>query len=208
MKKGLIIGVIILLILAGGFLFFRGGKKPAETQSGEKKTEQSAPNDNNNVILDTVDKIKSAMLGGQKLECTYTSKEAGKTMSDIHFFSEGKKYRSDYTLNGEKFISISDGETIYNWSDKTKKGTKMAVNCIKDLSADVPQIKDMADQQTAEDVVDNSMNVSCKPAVAVDFSIPSDVVLEDQCEMFRKQMDTLKELKGKIPANINIPGAQ
>ena len=56
----------------------------------------------------------------------------------------------------------------------------------------------MADSITDEEFFENSTDVSCEPYSGADFSVPSDIVFTDQCEM-------LKNMLKNIPAGANIP---
>jgi hypothetical protein len=49
-------------------------------------------------------------------------------------------------------------------------------------------------------------NVRCTPATSEDFSIPTDIVFTDQCEMLKNSMKALESMKGQLPAGMNIPG--
>jgi len=214
MKKGLIAGVVVVLVLAGGFIFLKGGKKTAEAPSGEKKTEQAVVSkDDGNLLLDTADKIKAAMLGGKKMECVFKQDMGDKKQIEMKMQSQGKKFRTSYTVaNGETFNSVSDGEVIYSWSTKTTEGQKMDLKCMEDLSKGVPQADsatgDKIDYKDSETLVDEQPDMNCSSTADIDFSVPSDVKFTDTCAEMKKVFDSMKDWNVNLPQGVNIPVAE
>lgn len=214
MKKNLIIGaVVLILLLVGGFVFLKGGKKTAEAPAGENKTGQSvASKDDGNGLLDTAEKIKNAMLGGKKMECTFKQKGmgAGDKEVEMKMQSQGKKFRTAYTVaNGETFVSVSDGDVIYSWSSKTTEGQKMDLKCMEDLSKGLPQVGDTAgdkiDYKAPEELVSEEPDMKCSPISAIDFSIPGDVKFTDTCAEMKKVFDSMKDLNVNLPQGVGFP---
>ena len=216
MKKNLIIGavVLVLLILVGGLVFLKGGKKTAEAPKGEVKTEKTAESkDDGNLILDTAEKIKNAIAGGKKMECTFKEDLGDGKQTEMKMQSQGEKFRSSYAVKDETFVSVSDGETIYSWSSKTKEGTKMDLKCMDDLSKDVPQVKDDAvddkiDFTEPETLVDEQPDMKCSPILSIDLSVPSDVKFTDTCAEMKKVFESMKDLNVNLPQGINIPQSE
>lgn len=170
---------------------------------GEIKSEESS----GGAILNTVEKVKNAMIGGKKLECTYKIKggEGEEGMSDIKFYSEGKKYKSAYTFNGETTYSISDGETMYSWSEKIKQGTKIAFKCFEEMAKDFPQGEDgnknQPDLKSSEEAIEGAIGISCQPTGSIDFSLPGDVTFTDTCEQMKKSLEMIQDLSNKFKTN-------
>lgn len=146
-------------------------------------------------VINSAEAVKNAILGGQKLECTYKMKN-GNSMGEIKGYIDGKKYKSSFEMNGEKYISIMDGEMMYSWSEKTKQGTKMNIQCMQDLGKSLPQNDSQNSYKSSEDMADNMMDISCQPSSSVDFSVPSDVTFTDTCEQMKKTMEQLQNMKG------------
>ena len=216
MKKGLIVGIIVvvLMLLVGGFIFLKGGKKTAEAPVGEKNAAQStssevANQDDGNGILDTAAKIKDAMLGGKKMECTFTQDIGDKKKIETKLQSQGKKFRSSYTASGETFVSVSDGNVIYAWSTRSGEGSKMDLKCMEDLSKSVPQVAnttgDKVDFNNPEDLVAQEPDMKCSPIADIDFSIPGDVKFTDTCVEMKKVFDSMKNANVNLPKGVNIP---
>lgn len=219
MKKSLI-GVIIL---AGVVLISGCGKQAvtdnkAENSAGGVAIEDKAGNlagetaptkNDGNSILDTADKIKAAMLGGKKMECSFKETAADGTSTEMKMQSQGKKFRSSYAVNDETFTSVSDGETIYAWSSKTKEGTKMDIKCMEDLAKTVPQAKDAAgdkiESQDPENLVENTPGMNCVPVSDIDFSVPTSVKFVDTCEQLKKVFESMKDLNVNIPKGVGLP---
>lgn len=215
MKKVLIVGIIVVFfLLAGGFLFLKDGKKTVEAPSEEKKTEKAVvSNDDGNGILNTAEKIKNAMLGGKKMECTFQEDLGDKKQIEMKMQSQGKKFRTFYVVaSGEVFNSVSDGEVIYSWSSKNTEGQKMDLKCMEDLSKSFPQVGgttgDKIDYKDPEEIVSEQPDMNCSPVSDIDFSIPGDVKFTDTCAEMKKVFDSMKDLNVNLPQGVNIPAAE
>lgn len=215
MNKGLvggIVAVVVIALLAGGYLFFQGGEKTDPTPKGGKKTEQAAVSqDDGNLILDTAEKIKNAIAGGKKMECTFQEKGDDGKMTEVKLQSQGDKFRSFYAVKGETFISVSDGKVFYSWSSKTKEGTKMDLKCLEDLSKDTPQsqgtVENQIDYTEPETLVDEQPDMKCSPILSIDLSVPGDVKFSDYCAEMKEFLDSMNDLKVDLPQGAGIPGA-
>lgn len=219
MKKSLIVSIV----LAGVVLISGCGKQTAtenkagnsvggavtENKAGNLAGETAPIKDDGNLILDTADKIKEAMLGGKKMECSFKETAADGASAEMKMQSQGKKFRSSYVVNGETFISVSDGEVVYAWSSKTKEGTKMDIKCMEDLAKTVPQAKDAAgdkiESQDPETLVENTPGMNCVPVSEIDFSIPASVNFVDTCEQLKKVFESMKGLNANIPKGVGLP---
>ena len=150
------------------------------------------------------------MLGGKTMECTFAQKGIGAGQVEMKMQSQGKKFRSSYTANGETFVSVSDGEVIYAWSTKNNTGTKMDIACMKSLADSIPQAKnavgDQANPKDPEALVDEKPDMHCTPIASVDFSVPSDVKFTDTCAQMKKAFESMKNLN--LPQGVNIPAAE
>lgn len=170
-------------------------QQPTETKSG--------------TVFTAMDEIKDAMMRGKKLQCTYKMKGAdNKQLSEVKFYSQGQKYKSSFEINGDTQNSISDGDVVYNWSEKTKKGTKLDLKCLEEATRDLPDSVPATGETTrsAEEVINDGMDTTCETVSSIDFSIPKDVVFTDSCEDMKKSMEALKDLNVSIPRGVTIPG--
>jgi len=150
-------------------------------------------------MINSAETLKNAILGGQKLECTYKMKNGQASMGEIKSYIDGKKYKSTFEMNGEKHVSIMDGEVMYSWSEKTRQGSKMDIKCMEDLSKDMPQGDSNNQDRTYEssdEMVEDMMDISCQPVSSVDFFISTDVTFTDTCEQMKKSMEQLQNMKG------------
>ena len=193
MKKiklaALLLGV---LVLAGC------GNKAVNNSTG------SAVENKNNVGAEkggVVSSIKDAMGLGKSMKCAYRFKgEAGDITSTAYI--NGKKYKAESNVMGKKQIVIFDETAMYSWAEGEKTGMKMTKVCMAEMEKNIPKAEGgkepMADSITDEEFFENSTDVSCEPYSGADFSVPSDIVFTDQCEM-------LKNMLKNIPAGANIP---
>jgi len=149
----------------------------------------------------TINSMKDAIGLGKKMVCIYKDDTYG---IETKMYVEGDKYRSENTQGGDKRISISTGEVIYDWSENTKKGMKYETDCIKEANQGIPEREMIDVEETmklkAEDYAqDNDVKTNCKPVSSIDFSIPSDVVFEDYCEVLKNQMKAMEQMQQNMP---------
>ena len=210
MKKFLPVALVLIVLLAGfGFyLFGRQATVPSseKTDSVETVPEQASPQAEEKSGV--ISSIKDAMGLGKKMQCTYTDKDDSSVSSTI--FIDGQKFKFTSEMNGEKMYGLFDGETQYTWTTgKEKQGWKMTKACLEELGQTAKQVTEGQPSSTPEDyqaAFDNAENVACAPAANEDFSVPTDIVFTDQCEMLKNSMKALESMKGQLPAGMNIPG--
>lgn len=168
-----------------------------ENQTQNQETQNSTGVKKDGLVgqaINSAETLKNAILGGQKLECAYKMKNDSNT-GEIKGYIDGKKYKSSFEMKGEKYISIMDGKTIYNWSEKTKIGTKMDVQCMQDLGNSLPQANSQNSYKSPEDMTDSMIDISCQPASSIDFSIPSDVIFTDTCQQMKDSLQKMKDFQ-------------
>jgi major membrane immunogen (membrane-anchored lipoprotein) len=201
-KAGIIISVLGLALLLAGC-----GKKPVSTENENSGKEVGQAEEKS--IWSKAEDIKSAMLGGKKMECTYKQKGAEGESMEMKMQVQGKKFRSVTEIQGDKMISVSDGEAIYSWSEKTKKGTKFTIKCMEDLAKENPTEagkNEKLDYKAPEELVDANNDMVCKPTLSVDFSVPTDVVFEDGCAMLKQLQEMSDKFKVNLPEGVKVPG--
>jgi hypothetical protein len=194
-KTFMILGMVGLAVALSGC----GQKTSAPGQENKIQNQESKKE---SAIINSAETLKNALAGGQTLECSYKMKN-GDTASEIKGFMGGKKYKSTFTMKGEEYISVMDGETMYNWSAKTKQGTKMNIACIQELGKNLPQSESQK-PKSSEEIADDMTDINCQPASAVDFSLPSDVTFTDTCQQMRNSVQQMQQIRN-IPNGNNLP---
>ncbi len=199
MKKIFSLFVIVLAVLV--FSGCANQKKIEAPTPGESSSE--VKKEGNGVISS----IKDAMGLGKRMKCTYIAQD-GKEKVESTIYVDGKKYMSVIDIAGKKTRSLFDGEMIYTWVDGEKVGTKIGLDCMGNFEDSVPansadDKEEPAGVENPEDRFEDAMNVNCTPAEAVDFSLPADIKFTDQCEVMKKTMDAVKDMK--LPAGIEMP---
>jgi len=194
--------IFSLFAVVTAVLVFSGcaNQKAAETPA-QKETPAEVKKETGNVISS----IKDAMGLGKKMKCTY-SVGTGDSKFESTAFIDGKKYKSSSMIAGKLAYAYFDGEVMYSWMEDTKTGTKMTMACINDLKTSLPEnqpanIPSVA--KSPEEQFDNAVNANCVPAETADFSVPTDVTFTDQCEMMKKTLDSMKNIK--LPGNVKMP---
>ena len=193
MKKTLL-GVVIV----GAAFILSGCGKPAAT---DQNTVQNPAQQSGSVISS----IKDAMGLGTKMKCEYSMGTGADAVKSTAYV-EGKKFKSVGTFNGMVSNTIFDGETMYNWQEGQTTGFKMTMTCINNLKSSMPQNNPAAPAgvKSPEDQFKDATSTSCSPSSeSVDFSAPSNVTFNDQCEMMNKSLEMMKNIK--IPSGANVP---
>jgi hypothetical protein len=190
----------LLLLFAGVMLLAGCGNKAVNNPETGTVSEPS-PAKTESKDAGVISSIKDAMGLGQEMKCTYKMKVGNDTIETISYVN-GKKYMTETLVAGNKQKMVFDEQAIYSWPENAKTGTKFYVACMKELEKNIPKTNDnsaAAPDPTGEKTFDNALDVSCVPASGADFSIPSDVVFTDQCEMMK---NVLKNIPANIPGNI------
>jgi len=194
MKKQICSVLFLLLIfLLAGF----GCGKSEELKSGEK----------GGIVKEDgglIDDFKDALRIKQKMECTYKVNDQGQPYEYVSYI-EGDKYRSEYSADGVNSVSIFDGKTMYTWDENTRQGTKLDIACLDDLQTDdvedksAGQTEDYDEYQSSEEMLSTGFDISCRKVASIDFTIPDDVQLIDQCALLKQQMQVLDNLQNQMP---------
>lgn len=207
---GKIIGaVFVLMLLVGGFLYWNSrSKSVANAPTVDQATQgvSPVPAESQGVISS----IKEAMGLGQKMQCTYTMNESGKTF-ESKVTVDGQKYASTTTIDDMTVYGVFDGENQYAWTSANKTGTKMSKSCMEKMTAAVRDMPNPAESpantpQDMEKVFDMAKNVKCEAAgMEADFSIPKEVTFTDSCALMEQSMQMMEEMKDKLPAGMVMP---
>ncbi|MDD5084104.1 MAG: hypothetical protein PHT88_04245 [Candidatus Moranbacteria bacterium] len=206
MKKTLLIAVVIAIIIAAGWYFWNKSSAPKAAPDTSEATPEMAPLPSIEEKTGVISSIKDAIGLGKKLACTYTS--TGNSAISSTVFIDGQKTKTIAAVNGETMYGIFDGKTQYTWTTgANKQGFKMDKSCMEELKTLAPQAAAPTPAPIQDyDSFDAAQNVSCTAAEEEDFSIPSDITFVDQCEMIKSSMETLDQMKQKLPDGVKIPG--
>lgn len=146
---------------------------------------------------------------GKRMQCTYTIKGEGDQTSVIKMYAEKDRYRTEVAMPTGVMISLFDGKEMYSWTKGAKQGTKMEMECMKEIGELSEEGEETPTQDTydsPEQVIENIPDIACSElGSAIDFSVPSDVEFSDQCAMLKKTMEQMKGLQN-MPGNVpNMP---
>jgi hypothetical protein len=209
MKKTTIaVAVIVVVIVAAG-LFLLSRKSSQQAPAGQAGQMQTQTQNQQSPAGSAINSIKDAMGLGTQMKCTYsTTASDGSTFQSVAYV-EGQKYKSTATVAGKTMDTLFDGENMYIWTDGQTTGMKMAISCINDLKASLPQNQQnnpAAGVQSPEDQFKNATNTSCSPASGTDFSVPAGVTFTDECGALENSLNSVKNIQNKLPANMpNLP---
>lgn len=182
-----------------------GSAMPERPDTGGKETGKQAASG----VADWI----SGLAAGKKMRCEYAIGEGGKTMTAVMYMDKDR-YRTEMDMPMGKMISLYDGTAIYSWTEGTKQGMKMDMKCMEDIESDMPTedapsgapAEAPESYESPEDALGSIPDISCKEVSgSIDLSVPSDVVFTDQCEMMKKsmeQMEQMKQLEGQIPNSV------
>lgn len=173
-----------------------------EEQAQEKVQEQTGPS------------AWIAGLGeGKKMQCTYTIQGEGNKIVAMKMYAEKDRYKTEMETPTGMTISLFDGKTLYSWTKGMKQGTKMEKACLKELEKQTKngEVPATDAYDSPEQAIETIPNISCSVMEEeIDFfSVPSDIVFADQCELMKnalKQMRGLQNVPSNIPAMPDISG--
>jgi outer membrane lipoprotein-sorting protein len=147
----------------------------------------------------------AGLAGGKRMQCTYTMKGEGDQVSVIRMYAEKDRYKTEMEIPAGMMVSLFDGKAMYSWMRGTKQGTKMEMECMKELGEQSEEDEATPVQNTydsPEQVIESMPDISCSElGSTIDFSVPSDVEFSDQCAMLKKTMEQMKGLQ-TMPGNI------
>ncbi|MEI8103797.1 MAG: hypothetical protein WCG84_02775 [Candidatus Moraniibacteriota bacterium] len=202
----LITGLLVLVILA--FYFSRSSKPKPETQLPPTPPiqEQAASqvSDTPTIQSSSTD-LAQNIAAGKKMKCSYSISTSGETSATTTMYIDGKNSRTESIIAGATAITLSNGSTIYTWSQGSKTGTKMQLDCMQNLAKDIPNQPAPVTPKTPEESLQSAQtmpNFTCEEVSSINTTVPTDVTFTDQCAALQSQ---LKDIKGQIPKNIPIP---
>jgi hypothetical protein len=207
-----IIAVVVVVLLA--IVWFAVGKKSnvAPSSQAPVQSEQATSQEAAKPADKIINSIKDAIGLGTQMKCTYTSKN-GDSSFESTVYVKGSQYKSVMAIGGKNMNAIFDGTTIYSWIDGQTTGTKFTMACMTDLKSSLPQEQKDSVNAPVKDPADsfnNAVDTKCVPSSEADFTVPTNVTFTDQCDMMKKSIEMMKNVK--LPANMpklpaNVPGA-
>lgn len=184
--KALVMGVLVVILLIGGYLWFVK-ETPKDAQEAKRAVMESTPAPEAAEDKTVIGSIKEAMGLGTALRCTYAVGEGAQAVSSEVYVSGGK-FKTSSLVNGVQMEAVFDGKTQYMWMSGSKEGMKMEMACLDQFKDALPAGVG-TESPTPEDYqksFDMAKNVSCEPALGVDFTIPATVQFTDQCALMEQ----------------------
>lgn len=212
---GKIIGlVVVAVLLIGGFLYWNS-QQSVSTSMEKAGNGMPAASDAVSGMAEEkgiISSVKDAMGLGKKMQCTYAIGDDKSIQATV--MVDGEKFKSTTVMKEMTVNGLFDGENQYTWTDKEKQGSKMSKACLDKMTArfqDMSATSAAKESETApsiqdlRDGFDGLKDVQCRPADAVDFSLPKEITFVDQCAMIEQSMKMMEEMKDKMPAGMTIP---
>lgn len=142
--------------------------------------------------------LKNALSLGKSIKCVYKMNDEESTI-----WIKGKKMRMEGggLEEGGKGGMINDGEWIYIWNDKDKKGMKYKISSLNELGEQTKQISQWKDVDKWAMETEEKYKASCHPVVISDskFSLPDGIEFQDLTAMFEKVQKMKKALPSAYP---------
>lgn len=162
-------------------------QKQDQVKEQEYKTNESGMNN-----------ISEMLASGKNIKCTYRLR--AEDDFEVITYVDGEKYRTESRMNNMKYSAVFDGKDMYSWMDGQENGTRMNLECMKDL--DMNEIEESPQAEIEEDPVNlftDKIDLRCEEVRNIDFSTPKGVNFADSCEMMKTQMNQLKQVQKNMP---------
>lgn len=176
----------------------------AEVESGDLKNTEKTQTDGQELSM--LDKLKSAVVSGKKMKCSYKMTDEKGTTTEMITFMQGEKYRSEFLMEGMQSYSVFDGEAMYSWVKGVSGGSKMTMDCLKSLDTSELEaanggLAEDSDEKEEKEFIDSleaAQNLKCEDVANIDFSIPGDVSFTDQCVLIKSQQERANGVNPQI----------
>ncbi len=208
MKKENVVKSFIFVGLVAGVITLSGCGEKINQLKDVKNDVTSKVDSGKQMVEDSkgmIGGLKDAMKKGVAMKCEDTE-------NNWVTYTNGTKMRSEGMENGKKQVVLVTDGTTYTWDEATKTGFKMDKKCLENFQKDMGfGQEDMPKQQYEDDFTieeletkEETGSIKCTPSTEADFSVPSDVKFEDQCEMLKEQMagykEQMKKMQNEIPS--------
>lgn len=187
-------GVLLLLVGAAAAAFFlmREDAPPRAQEQGSAMEQEG----------DGVGTWMAGLASGKRMECEYRMTGGDGQETSVKMYAEKDRYRTEMMTPRGKYVSISDGKTVYSFFEGSKEGMKMDMECMKDMAADLPKVEGMPEQESfvsPEEAIGNIPDISCRETGSIDVSVPSDMRFTDQCALLKQQTEMMKQYQEQMP---------
>lgn len=180
-----------VFVLAAVMLAGCSGEQPVAQPDGSES--ESAPAEEELSENDWM-----SLLGkGKAVECSVPGGGMATKM-----YAEGKNYRTETEIDGKRHLSVSDGKTMWTWTEGEKQGMKMEFSCMDDIRSTTPEEGGPAPEYAAspEEALGEKPDISCSESGPIDISVPDDIVFADQCALMKTQLQAMEEMKKNLPS--------
>lgn len=194
----MIIGVVVLVILLGGGFMMMNRSQTTFPTGTESATSETTTETNGPQMPKM--SLKSLMQGSTTQTCTFSDATA---KSSGTVYVGGGKMRGDFSseVNSKPSVShvMSDGTTMYMWTDSTKSGFKVSLSAMEKLTDNAQLQQQM---QQAMDV-NKQVDYSCSPwsVDASVFTAPTTVAFQDYSKMMEDASRMMKSVTGTMMPN-------
>ncbi len=187
-------GGLILLIILGGAGFFFLNKNKSKSTSEVQVTQMVTPQ--TETVMESGQSFKDLMKLSTNQQCTFTDTS---TQNSGTVYGGSGKVRGDFSsvVNGTSLAShvISDGKTVYVWTDGQPQGFKMTLTEMETLPQDT----------TSKSVdLDKKVDYSCNAWITDNskFQVPTTVKFSDMSKMMKDVMGQTnsKQSTPSVPA--------
>jgi len=204
----LIGGVVVLLLVVGAVWMWqnKGGDTPSTALNANETETPSEPEAMG--LLEqgkkAVTSIRDAMQLGTEMQCSFSSGE-GETAVTSTVYVAGQRFLTTAMVGSVKTNALFDGETQYVWTDGSVQGMKLTKACLESMKTE--STKTNVPPKDYQKEFDMAKNVHCEPAAtgAVSMEVPANVTFTDQCAMMQDSLKMMEQVKGKLPAGMEIP---
>ncbi|NTW14108.1 MAG: hypothetical protein HGA31_03705 [Candidatus Moranbacteria bacterium] len=197
----------ISALVSGAFMLAGCSSQPmarTNDQSGGQEQVQTQPQEKTGGVSDWI----AGLTSGKKMQCEYSMGGEVDKVTTVKMLMDKDRYRTEVVTQVGTIVSLSDGKTVYTWTEGAKQGTKIDLECAKSLKDDLPKTPVTGQPEpltydTPEQAVGNIPDIRCSEAVgSIDLSIPTDMQFTDQCAMLKATLGKMQDIKNQLPDSV------
>jgi len=169
-----------------------------------KKVEQTTEK-KSIVKIEEIKSINDALKSGKKMVCTYKINRNNGKFDEYSIYIDSNKYLTQELLKLNKQVIktnqlfISDNTdnnigTFYFWNEGQKEGTKITTNCMKQKINNSQQENSFS---TSTKEFNSAIDINCKESESINLSIPTDIIFNDQCDLYNNILKDVEEMSNK-----------
>lgn len=197
---------LLLSVTASAALIFAGCKQ-SPSANNTTPTATATPATPEEMSVDEIKKLSEATKAGKPIKCTTLHKTTGDRSESIISASDFKmSIKSEIVSTKQITRVLSDGKTIYNWDEATKKGTKIAISDPEEMKKQAaemtkefeqdPNFTDPEKIKATQAASDTIVNCDVTSVTDADFTPPTDVEFQDMgamIEQSKKMMENSQQ---------------